>query len=27
MNFPIAVEGFFKTQTYFFLLGALAKRT
>ena len=27
MNFSIAVAGFFKTQTYFFLSAALAKRT
>jgi signal peptidase I len=27
MNFSIAVAGFFKTQTYFFLSGAIAKRT
>lgn len=27
MNFSIAVAGFFKTRTYFFLSGALAKRT
>jgi len=27
MNFSIAFAGFFKTQTYFFLSGALAKRT
>ena len=27
INFSIAVAGFFKTQTYFFLSAALAKRT
>jgi signal peptidase I len=27
MNFSIAVAGFFKTQTYFFLSGALEKKT
>ena len=26
INFPIAVEGFFKTQTYFFLSGAFGKK-